>query len=85
MAGLNDGLYRLARLWRPAPLVLLDPTIQAGKPCVERTRVPTETIAAMLEVDSSEVVAEDLELTIEQVNAASEFEAGLLAGRGIAA
>ena len=75
----------VARLWRPVPLVLLDPRIQAGVPCVEGTRVPTETIAAMVEANPPETVAEELELTVEQVEAAVDFEAGLLAGRGIAA
>jgi uncharacterized protein (DUF433 family) len=75
----------LAQLWRPAPLVVLNPRVQAGKPCVEGTRVPTETIVAMLEADPPEVVAEDLDLTMQQVEAAAEFEAGLLTGRGIAA
>lgn len=75
----------VARLWRPARLVLLDPKIQAGVPCVEGTRVPTETIAAMVESDSVSAVADEFDLTIRQVNAAVTFEAGLRAGRGIAA
>lgn len=74
-----------ARLWKPAPSVVLDPRIQAGAPCLEGTRIPTETIAAMTEVDPPELVAQDLELTVEQVLAATKFEAELLEGRGIAA
>lgn len=74
-----------ARLWKPAPYVVLDPRIQAGAPCVEGTRIPTETIAAMTEADPPELVAQDLELTVEQVLAATKFEAELLEGRGIAA
>ncbi len=75
----------LARLWKPAPMVLLDPRIQAGAPCIEGTRIPTETIAAMVEADPLEVVADEFDLTVEQVGAAVGFEAGLLAGRSIAA
>lgn len=75
----------VARLWRPAPLVLLDPRVQAGIPCVEGTRVPTETIAAMVEADSPEAVACELDLTVDQVAAAVGFETGLLSGRSIAA
>ena len=75
----------VARLWRPAPMVVLDPRIQAGKPCLEGTRVPTETIAAMVETDSHQAVADELDLTVEQVEAAVDFEDGLRAGRGIAA
>ena len=73
----------IARLWKPAPYVVLDPRIQAGTPCIEGTRIPTETIASMSEVDPPELVAQDLDLTVEQVLAAGKFEAALLEGRGI--
>jgi uncharacterized protein (DUF433 family) len=79
-----DGLG-VAHLWRPTPMVLIDPKVQAGTPCVEGTRVPTGTIADMASVDSPEDVAEEMDLTLEQVEAAVDFEAGLLAGRSIAA
>lgn len=75
----------VARSWRPAPHVVLDPRIQAGTPCIEGTRIPTETVAAMAEVDSPELVAEDLDLSVEEVLAAAGFEAALLEGQGIAA
>ena len=75
----------VARSWRPAPHVVLDPRVQAGTPCIEGTRIPTETVAAMAEVDSPELVAEDLDLTVEEVLAAAGFEAALLEGQGIAA
>jgi len=52
-------------------------------PCIEGTRIPTETIATMTEVDPPELVAQDLDLTVEQVQAAGKFEAALLEGRGI--
>ncbi len=74
-----------ARLWRPAPRVSLDPRVQAGAPCVEGTRVPTEVVADMAEVDGPELVADDLNLTVEEVLAAVEFEATLNRGVGIAA
>jgi uncharacterized protein (DUF433 family) len=75
----------VAHLWRPAPMILLDPRVQAGSACVEGTRVPTQTIADMTETDSPQDVADELDLTVEQVRAAVDFEAGLLAGRSIAA
>jgi uncharacterized protein (DUF433 family) len=75
----------VARSWRPAAHVVLDPRVQAGTPCIEGTRIPTETVAAMAEVDSPELVAEDLDLTVEEVLAAAGFEAALLEGQGIAA
>jgi uncharacterized protein (DUF433 family) len=79
-----DGLG-VAHLWRPTPMVLIDPRVQAGTPCVEGTRVPTATIADTSSVDSPAEVADEMYLTIEQVEAAVDFEAGLLAGRSIAA
>ena len=39
------GSDRLARFWRPAPSVVLDPQIEAGKPCVDKTRVTTDVVA----------------------------------------
>jgi uncharacterized protein (DUF433 family) len=75
----------VAQLWRPAPFVLLDPRIQAGTPCIEGTRIPTEIVASMLHADSAETVGEELDLTIEQVQAAADFEAALAERRGLAA
>lgn len=74
-----------ARLWRPARHVVLDPEVQAGTPCVEGTRIPTATVAAMAAVDPPKLVAEELDLSIKEVEAAAHFEAALLEGRGIAA
>lgn len=75
----------VAQSWRPTELVLLDPRIQAGAPCLEGTRVPTATVAELLEHDSRDVVADDLDLTDEQVRAAEAFERELAAGSGLAA
>jgi uncharacterized protein (DUF433 family) len=75
----------VARLWRPTRLVVLDPRIQAGAPGIEGTRVPTTSVVAMLLSDSPDVVADDLDLTEEQVLAAAAFEAALAEGRGLAA
>jgi uncharacterized protein (DUF433 family) len=75
----------VARLWSPTPLVLIDPTVQAGRPCLAGTRVPTATIADLVQFDSPEAVADDMDLSVEQVQAAVSFEADLSAGRGIAA
>lgn len=74
-----------ARLWRPAPHVVLDPGVQAGTPCIEGTRIPTATVAAMAAVDPLKLVADELDLSVEEVEAAASFEAALLEGRGIAA
>jgi uncharacterized protein (DUF433 family) len=75
----------VAELWRPAKLILINPAVQAGAPCVEGTRVPTGTIADMAAEDPVDVVADDLDLTFEQVSAAVAFERSLREGRGLAA
>ncbi|MEO8698173.1 MAG: DUF433 domain-containing protein [Acidimicrobiales bacterium] len=72
-----------ARLWRPAPFVVLDPRIQAGAPCVQGTRIPTATVAALLEVDRPDNVATDLDLELDMVLAAAEFEESLATGVGL--
>lgn len=73
----------VARKWNPAPHVILDPRIQAGTPCIEGTRIPTETIAGMAEADPPEIIAEDLEIDIEEVMAALDFERQLREGQGL--
>lgn len=75
--------FGIAQRWKPAQYVVLDPRIQAGAPCVEGTRIPTETIAEMAEADPPEFVAEDMDLAIEEVRAAIEFEAQLQEGHGL--
>lgn len=68
----------MAELWRPLRLVTATRHVQAGTPCIEATRVPTTTIADLVAVDEDpEDVAFDLDLEIEQVQAAVRFEAAL--------
>lgn len=71
--------------WSPEPLVVLDPRVQAGAPCVAGTRIPTATLQALLKVDSVEDVADEYGLTPEQVKAAASFEQRLNEGSGLAA
>lgn len=79
------GSDLLARLWRPAPSVILNPAIQAGKPCIEETRVTTDVVAArIVQGESRQVVADDLGLTRLQVGRALKFEERLQVGNGLA-
>jgi uncharacterized protein (DUF433 family) len=71
--------------WQPTPDVTVDPRIQAGTPCVLGTRVPTSAIVELLRTTSAQEIAEDYDLTIEQVQAAAEFERQLGEGLGLAA
>lgn len=68
----------MAELWRPLGLITATPHVQAGTPCIEATRVPTVTIADLVAVDEDpEDIAFDLDLEVEQVQAALRFEAAL--------
>lgn len=69
------GADGLAAIWRPALGVWINPEVQAGSPCVDGTRIPTSTLAALTGVDEDpEDIAEDYELDLEQVKAALAFE-----------
>jgi uncharacterized protein (DUF433 family) len=83
---IDFGSNELASVWRPARLVWINPRIQAGTPCVEGTRVPTRQLADLVtakalsdRAEEYEEVADDYALTVEQVQAAIEFERGLAA------
>lgn len=68
----------MASLWRPLASVTATPVVQAGTPCIETTRVPTSTIEGLVRVgEAVEDIAFDLDLEIEQIEAALRFEAAL--------
>lgn len=75
---LEYGVQGMASLWRPVPSVTASPAVQAGTPCVEATRIPTSTVAGLVqEGEDPEDIAFDLDLEIEQIEAALRFEAAL--------
>ena len=65
----------MASIWRPHEGVWLNAAVQAGTPCVEGARVPTQLLAVLLgpeasyEGDLLEVCADD-QFATEQVRAA---------------
>jgi len=78
----------MASVWRPYEHVWINPAVQAGTPCVDGTRVPTQQLASLLlhgqniaEVDISDIkmVCDDYRLEKEQVEAALEYELTLAA------
>lgn len=70
----------LAALWRPYRRVWLNPRVQAGAPCIEGRRVLTATIAALIAAgESAEAVADEYDLTIDDVEAAIAWETQLQA------
>lgn len=74
------GDDRFAAVWRPSRGIWLNPRVQAGAACIERTRVPTATILRIAEAgDDPEDIAEDYELDVADVLAALRFERHQLA------
>lgn len=70
----------LAKLWRPHDRVWVNPRVQAGSPCVEGRRVPTQFLLELVENgDSPEEVASAYDLQPEDVTAAIEWERSLAA------
>lgn len=79
------GSDKLARLWRPADRIVVDPDVQVGHPCIERTRVTTESVAGRAAQDEPiQVIADDLEVSVEEVRSAIAFEQRLDDGLGLA-
>lgn len=71
----SDGM---ANLWRPLDLVTATPVVQAGTPCVEQTRVPTETLQGLVDAgDTIDDIAFGLDLNADQIMAALRFERAL--------
>lgn len=69
----------MASLWRPREYVLLNPQIQAGSPCVDRTRITTSALASMAQGEDLQDVADDFDLDVAEVAAAVEYEQELSA------
>lgn len=71
-----------ATSWEPIQGVVLKPTIQFGSPCVKGTRIPTRTIAGMIEAgDSADWVAASFDLSAAEVQAACDWEIRLRSGQ----
>jgi uncharacterized protein (DUF433 family) len=74
------GADEMASVWRPLQRVWLNPRVQVGAPCIDRTRVPTRLIASLLQKgEDAGDIADDYEIDIEDVRAAESFEAGIRA------
>ena len=69
-----------ATSWEPLNGVVLQPAVQFGSPCVKGTRIPTRTIAGMIEAgDSATWVASAFALAPDEVQAACDWESRLRA------
>lgn len=74
----------MASIWRPHAGIWINPSVQAGTPCVDGTRVPTQLIASILGLDAPDEsdlteVCDDYRLTAKQVQAALHYELALAA------
>ncbi len=68
----------LAALWRPREGIVLRPTVQAGAPCVEGTRISTRLLADLAEQGEDVAdLAEDYELPPDLVQRAIDYEVDL--------
>ncbi len=75
----NDLVFseetHMATSWEPSNGVVLEPAIQFGAPCIKGTRIPTRTVAGMIEAgDSAEYVARAFDQPIEAIEEACEWE-----------
>jgi len=67
-----------ATSWEPVAGIMLEPQVQFGSPCLKGTRIPTRTVAGMVEAgDPIDWVAEAYGLSLGDVKAACGWEASL--------
>ena len=73
-----DEKSKVATSWEPLDSIVLEPQIQFGAPCIKGTRIPTRTISGMVEAgDPAEWVASAFGLSLEEVQAACDWESRL--------
>ena len=71
---------QVAKSWEPARNVVLEPQVQFGAPCIKGTRIPTRSVAGMVEAgDSVEYVARSYGQPIAVIEEACEWERRLRA------
>lgn len=80
LQSLEFDAAEMAMRWRPRDGVLIAPTVQAGAPCVDGTRVTTQVLEALAMRDEAPaVLADDFGLSLAAVQAALAYEQELLA------
>ena len=79
--GLEFDASGLTTLWKPMASVMIDPELQFGSPCIEGTRVETESLWSFHRSgesgESVDTLAEMFALTVDQVEAALAWEGTL--------
>ena len=75
-----DDETQRATSWEAFDGVVLQPHVQFGAPCIKGTRIPTRSIAGMVEAgDTAHWVAEAYKISVETVLAACEWESRIQA------
>lgn len=73
--GLSFDEDQMAIAWRPWERILLDPSMQFGEPCIEGTRVPTETVWSFYQAgDSVDYLAQMYQIPPDMIEAAIGWE-----------
>ena len=76
----NEATH-VATSWEPMDGILLEPQVQFGAPCIKGTRIPTRTIAGMVEAgDSVRWLMEAYEISRDEVQAACDWESRIRSG-----
>ena len=77
--GLEFGeLSHTAISWEPLDGIVLEPQVQFGAPCLKGTRIPTRTIAGMIDAgDSEDWIVEAYGISQAGVKAARDWESRL--------
>ena len=69
-----------------APRIVVDPKVRFGKPVIRGTRVPAELVIGKLAGGmAAEDVADEYGITVEDVRAALQYAASVLAGEEVRA
>jgi uncharacterized protein (DUF433 family) len=70
----------VASTWQPQKLVILNPDIQFGAPCITGTRIPTRAVWGMRQAgDPSALIERAYKISPEELNAALAWEEALAA------
>ncbi len=73
--GLQFGPEHSAEIWRPYQAIALDPTIAFGAPCIESTRIQTESIWSLHKAgDSPEYLSNAYGIDVSRIRAALNWE-----------
>jgi uncharacterized protein (DUF433 family) len=73
--GITFGRHAAATRWAPASGVVIDPQVQFGEPCIEGTRIATETVWSFYSAgDSLDVLSAGYGVSPIEIEAAIDWE-----------